>query len=118
MAKPGTPASFRKTLEDQEKTMIRPAITRCATPCSRRALPAAREAIGVNANERRGLLAAVKYHATVSMTRRKSMTSARRRWKITAEMKTIGSAVSIPPIRGAAKLVTTDPKCASRAGTN
>ncbi len=67
MARPGMPASFKKALEEQERTKIRPAIARYRDFLQKTYLPAAREAIGVSANPN-GLAcysAAVKYHATV-----------------------------------------------------
>ena len=114
MAKPGTPASFRKALEDQEKTMIRPAITRYRDFLQQTYLPAAREAIGVNANPNGAAcyLAAVKYHATVSMTPQEIHDLGKAQMeKITAEMKTIGQrSFNTADPAALLKLVTTDPK--------
>jgi uncharacterized protein (DUF885 family) len=114
MAKPGAPPSFRKALEDQEKTMIRPAITRYRDFLQQTYLPAAREAIGVSANPNGAAcyLAAVKYHATVSMTPQEIHDLGKAQMeKITAEMKTIGqrSFNTADPV-ALLKLVTTDPK--------
>jgi len=114
MAKPGTPPSFRKTLEDQEKTMIRPAITRYRDFLQKTYLPAAREAIGVSANPNGAAcyLAAVKYHATVSMTPQEIHDLGKAQMeKITAEMKTIGErSFNTADPAALLKLVTTDPK--------
>jgi uncharacterized protein (DUF885 family) len=114
MAKPGAPPSFRKALEDQEKTLIRPAITRYRDFLQQTYLPAAREAIGVSANPNGAAcyLAAVKYHATVSMTPQEIHDLGKAQMeKITAEMKTIGqrSFNTADPV-ALLKLVTTDPK--------
>jgi uncharacterized protein (DUF885 family) len=114
MAKPGMPASFKKALEEQERTKIRPAIARYRDFLQKIYLPAAREAIGVSANPN-GLAcysAAVKYHATVSMTAQEIHDLGKAQMeKITAEMKTIGrrSFNTDDPV-ALIKLVTTDPK--------
>lgn len=114
MAKPGTSASFKKALEDEERTQIRPAITRYRDFLKTTYLPAAREAIGVSANPD-GLAcynAAVKYHATVSMTPQEIHDLGKAQMeKITAEMKEIGRrSFKIDDPAALLKLVTTDPK--------
>ena len=114
MAKAGTAASFKKTLEDQEKTMIRPAITRYRDFLVQTYLPAAREAIGVSANPdgAKCYAAAVKYHATVDMSAQEIHDLGRKQMDlITAEMKTIGTrSFNTPDPAALLKLVTTDPK--------
>ena len=114
MAKSDSPASFKKALEDQEKKLIRPAITRYRDFLQKEYLPAAREAIGVKANPD-GLAcysAAVKYHATVSMTPQEIHDLGKAQMeKITAEMKEIGRrSFNTDDPAALLKLVTTDPK--------
>jgi uncharacterized protein (DUF885 family) len=114
MAKPGQPASFRKALEDLERTKIRPAITRYRDFLQSTYLAAAREAIGVSANPDGAACysAAVKYHATVSMTPQEIHDLGKVQMdKITAEMKTIGQrSFGTADPAALLKLVTTDPK--------
>lgn len=114
MAKPDSPASFKKALEEQEKKLIRPAITRYRDFLQKEYLPAAREAIGVKANPD-GLAcysAAVKYHATVSMTPQEIHDLGKAQMeKITAEMREIGKrSFNTEDPAALLKLVTTDPK--------
>jgi len=114
MAKPGMTASFKRALEDQERTMIRPAITHYRDFLQNTYLAKAREAIGVSANPD-GLAcysAAVKYHATVSMTPQEIHDLGKAQMeKITAEMKEIGGrSFQIDDPAALLKLVTTDPK--------
>lgn len=114
MAKADSPASFKKALEEQEKKTIRPAITRYRDFLQKEYLPAAREAIGVKANPD-GLAcytAAVKYHATVSMTPQEIHDLGKAQMdKITAEMKEIGRrSFNTDDPAALLKLVTTDPK--------
>jgi uncharacterized protein (DUF885 family) len=77
-------------------------------------LPAAREAIGVSANPNGAAcyLAAIKYHATVSMTPQEIHDLGKAQMeKITAEMKTIGErSFNTADPAALLKLVTTDPK--------
>ena len=114
MAKAGTPASFKKALEDQEKTMIRPAMTRYRDFLVQTYLPAAREAIGVSANPdgAKCYAAAVKYHATVDMPAQEIHDLGKKQMDlITAEMKTIGQrSFNTSDPAALLKLVTTDPK--------
>ncbi len=114
MAKAGAPASFKKALEVQERTTIRPAITRYRDFLKTTYLPAAREAIGVSANPD-GLAcygAAVNYHATVSMTPQEIHDLGKAQMeKITAEMRAIGRrSFNVEDPAALLKLVTTDPK--------
>lgn len=93
MAAPTKSASFRRTLEDQERSLIRPAITRYRDFLKNTYLAAARETIGVNAlpNGAACYAAAIRYHATVAMPAQevhdlgKAQIAA-----IQAEMRTIG----------------------------
>jgi uncharacterized protein (DUF885 family) len=114
MAKPGTPASFRKALEDLERSKIRPAITRYRDFLKGTYLAAAREAIGVSANPN-GLAcygAAVRFHATVSMTPQAIHDLGKAQMeKITTEMTAIGRrSFQVEDPAALLKLVTTDPK--------
>jgi len=114
MAKPGSPASFKKALEDQERTMIRPAIAKYRDFLVKTYLPAAREAIGVSANPNGAAcyLAAVKYHATVDMKAQEIHDLGKAQMeKIWAEMKTIGQrSFNVDDPAALLKLVKTDPK--------
>jgi uncharacterized protein (DUF885 family) len=114
MAKPGAPESFRKALEDLERTKIRPAILRYRDFLENTYLPAAREAVGVSANPN-GLAcyaAAVNYHATVSMTPQGIHDlGVAQMEKITAEMRAIGRrSFNVEDPAALLKLITTDPK--------
>ena len=114
MAKDGSPPSFKRALEDQEKTSIRPAMTRYRDFLQKTYLPAAREAIGVSANPNGAACytAAVKYHATVPMTPQQIHDLGKAQMAtIQAEMKTIGQRGfgTDDPI-ALIKLVKADPK--------
>jgi len=114
MAKTGAPASFKKALQDQETKLIRPAIKRYRDFLKDTYLAAAREKIGVGANPDGAACyaAAVKYHATVSMTPQEIHDLGKAQMeKILAEMKTIGRrSFNTDDPAAVLKLVTTDPK--------
>lgn len=114
MAKAGAAASFKKSLEDQERASIRPAITRYRDFLVKTYLPAAREAIGVNANPNGAACyaAAVKYHATVDMSAQQIHDLGKAQMeKIWAEMKEIGQrSFGVDDPAALLKLVKTDPK--------
>ena len=114
MAKAGAPASFRTRLEELEKTQIRPAIAKYKAFLTTTYMPAAREAIGVNANPQGQACyaAAVKYHATVDMTAQQIHDLGLAQMeKITAEMKEIGRrSFNTDDPKALLKLVKTDPK--------
>jgi uncharacterized protein (DUF885 family) len=115
MAKAEAPASFKKALEDAERTSIRPAITRYRDFLVKTYLPAARESIGVSANPNGAACytAAVKYHATVdNMTAQQIHDLGKAQMdKIWAEMKDIGQrSFGIDDPSALLKLVKTDPK--------
>ena len=114
MAKADSPASFKKALQDQERKLIRPAITRYRDSLQQTYLAAAREAIGVSANPggAKCYAAAVQYHATVSMTPQEIHDLGKAQIeKITAEMKAIGKrSFNIDDPAALLKLVTTDAK--------
>jgi len=114
MAKAGAPASFRTRLEELEKAQIRPAIAKYKTFLTTTYLPAAREAIGVNANPQGQACyaAAVKYHATVDMTAQQIHDLGLAQMeKITAEMKEIGHrSFGTDDPKALLTLVKTDPK--------
>ena len=114
MAKADAPASFKKRLEDLEKTQIRPAITKYRDFLTRTYLPAAREAIGVTANPNgtQCYAAAVKYHATVDMTAKEIHDLGLAQIaKITGEMKEIGRrGFGTEDPKALLTLVKTDPK--------
>jgi uncharacterized protein (DUF885 family) len=113
MAKADAPA-FRKQLEDLETSQIRPAIARYRDFLQKEYLASARDAIGVDANPDGAACytAAVKYHATVSMTPKEIHDLGLAQMeKIQAEMKQIGqrSFNTSDPI-ALLKLVRSDPK--------
>jgi uncharacterized protein (DUF885 family) len=114
MAKADAPAAFRKNLEDLEKTQIRPAIAKYKAFLTATYLPAAREAIGVNANPQGQACyaAAVKYHATVDMTAQQIHDLGLAQMeKITAEMKEVGRrSFNTEDPKALLTLVKTDPK--------
>jgi len=114
MAKAGSPASFRKSLEDAERASIRPAIARYRDFLVKSYLPSAREAIGVNANPDGAACyaAAVKYHATVDMTAQQIHDLGKAQMdRIVAEMKDIGHrSFGVDDPAALLKLVKTDPK--------
>jgi uncharacterized protein (DUF885 family) len=113
MAKADAPA-FRKQLEDLETSQIRPAIARYRDFLQKEYLASARDAIGVDANPDGAACytAAVKYHATVSMTPKEIHDLGLAQMeKIQAEMRQIGqrSFNTSDPI-ALLKLVRSDPK--------
>jgi uncharacterized protein (DUF885 family) len=113
MAKADAPA-FRKQLEDLETSQIRPAIARYHDFLQKEYLASARDAIGVDANPDGAACytAAVKYHATVSMTPKEIHDLGLAQMeKIQAEMRQIGqrSFNTSDPI-ALLKLVRSDPK--------
>lgn len=113
MAKADAPA-FKKTIEELERTKIRPAIAKYREFLRTTYLAAARDTIGVSTNPQ-GLAcygAAVKYHATVAMTPQQIHDLGLAQMeKIWAEMKAIGrrSFNTDDPV-ALLKLVKTDPK--------
>jgi uncharacterized protein (DUF885 family) len=114
MAKAGAPASFKRSLEDMERTSIRPAMTRYRDFLQKTYLPGARGAIGVGShpNGSACYAAAVKYHATVPMGPQEIHDLGKAQMaKIQAEMQEIGrrSFGTDDPI-ALLKLVKTDPK--------
>lgn len=70
MAKPGTPASFRRALEGLEAERIRPAIRRYRAFLKDTYLPAAREAVGISANPggQAAYRAALLYHTALDLS--------------------------------------------------
>lgn len=114
MAKKEAPASFRKGLEDLERTAIRPAMARYREFLQSTYLPAARDAIGVSANPNGPACyaAAVNYHATVAMPAQEVHDLGKAQMaSIQAEMKEIGRrsfGTDDPAV--VLKLVKTDPK--------
>ena len=113
MAKADAPA-FRKQLEDLETSQIRPAIARYRDFLQKEYLASARDAIGVDANPEGAACytAAVKYHATVSMTPKEIHDLGLAQMeKIQAEMRQIGqrSFNTADPV-ALLKLVRSDPK--------
>jgi uncharacterized protein (DUF885 family) len=114
MAKADAPASFRKALEELERTKIRPAIARYRDFLQKTYLPVAREAIAVSAipGGEACYAAAVKYHATVAMTAQEIYDLGKAQIeRIQAEMKEIGRRGfgTDDPI-ALLKLVRSDPK--------
>jgi uncharacterized protein (DUF885 family) len=114
MAKADAPASFRKALEELERTKIRPAIARYRDFLEKTYLPAAREAIAVSAipGGEACYAAAVRYHATVAMTAQEIHDLGKAQMaRIQTEMKEIGrrSFGADDPI-ALLKLVRSDPK--------
>ena len=113
MAKADAPA-FRKQLEGLETSKIRPAITRYRDFLRDVYLASAREAIGVSANPDGAACyaAAVKYHATVSMTPKEIHDLGLAQMeKIQGEMREIGKrSFNTPDPAALLKLVRSDPK--------
>ena len=105
---------FRMNLESLERTQIRPAIERYREFLTSTYLPAAREAIGVNANPQGAACyaAAVKYHATVDMSAQQIHDLGLAQMeRITNEMKEIGRrSFNTEDPKALLTLVKTDPK--------
>jgi uncharacterized protein (DUF885 family) len=114
MATPTKSASFKKSLEDQERAQIRPAITKYRDFLKSTYLAAARDAIGASAlpNGAACYAAAVKYHATVAMPAQEIHDLGTRQIaSIQAEMRTIGErSFGVSDPAALLKLVRTDPK--------
>ena len=114
MAAPTKSASFRKSLEDLERTEIRPAIARYRDFLKNTYLGAAREAIGASAlpNGAACYAAAVKYHATVAMSAKEVHDVGNAQIAaLQAEMRTIGErSFGTSDPAALLKLVRTDAK--------